>query len=121
MVLQLHLRRVGVEPRPDLVQGGPQPHVSNSHHEEQQRECDDHRSKDVGTSRNPSNIELQDDNPTNNDEQEVIDLLEGIEGSCTGPLRVDDGDDKDDPLGDDSEYSRGPSISNEAVHTVEPL
>ncbi|CAO2820057.1 unnamed protein product [Amaranthus hypochondriacus] len=119
--LQLHLRRVGVEPRADLVRGAPQPLVSISPHEEQRREYDDHRSKDIGTSTNPSNIELQNDNPTNNDEQEVIDLLEGIEGSCKGPLRVDDGDDKDDPLGDDSEYSRGPSTSNAAVHNVEPL
>ncbi|XP_057520068.1 uncharacterized protein LOC130800505 isoform X2 [Amaranthus tricolor] len=121
--LQLHLRRVGVEPRPDLVRGALQPPIFGNNPNDEKWRVNDLRSGDVGSSKDRSNSELQDDdenNPPNNDEQEVIDLLEGIEDSCKGPLRGDDGDDKDDPPGDDGGYSRGPSTSNEARNTEEP-
>lgn len=121
---QLHLRRVGVEPRPELVRGAPKPSDIDNSHEAKQREYDDHHSKEVGSSRDPSNIEQTDDTSDNtpiDDHQEVADLLKGNEDSCKGPLPGDEGEDTVEPPEYDGGCSTGPLQINEAESTKEPL
>ncbi|KMT12267.1 hypothetical protein BVRB_5g102080 [Beta vulgaris subsp. vulgaris] len=122
--LQLHLRRVGVEPRPELVRGAPKPSDIDNSHEAKQREYDDHHSKEVGSSRYPSNIEQTDDTSDNtpiDDHQEVADLLKGNEDSCKGPLPGDEGEDTVEPPEYDGGCSTGPLQINEAESTKETL
>lgn len=119
--LQLHLRRVGVEPRPDLVRGAQKPTDNRSPHEGKKKEYDDHLPEDVVgiSSRDPSNSQqIYDDNDDHPlDDQEIKDLLKVDEDKCKGPLRGDEREDKDDPPGDDEGNSRGPSKSNKAENT----
>ncbi|XP_021753977.1 maspardin-like isoform X1 [Chenopodium quinoa] len=123
LYLQLHLRRVGVEPQPDMIQGAPKPTDVGNSSALKQREYDDHGSNDVGSSRDPSNSEQGDDNANNlpdNDEHEVKKLPKGNEDSCKGPLGGDEREDKDDPPGDNGGFPRGPSNNNEAKVAKEP-
>lgn len=121
--LQLHLRRVGLEARPDLVRSAPKPADVSDPSEEKWREYEDHQSQDVGSSRGPLDSNKRDDaadNPPENDEQEVNDLSKGNEDSCKGPLGGYEREDKDDPPEDDEGFSRGPAKNNEAQNTPEP-
>lgn len=126
LALQLHLRRVGVEPRPDLIRGAPKPTDVGNPSVEKQRGYDDHR--DVGSSRDQSEIEQMYDNaadklPENDEQEEVHELRKGNKESCKGPLGGDEreDEDEDDPAGDDGGFSRGLSKKNEAENTKEPL
>ncbi|KAL2902140.1 Maspardin [Bienertia sinuspersici] len=120
--LQLHLRRVGVEPRPELVRGAPKPTDVSNPHEGRNREYDDPHSKDVAGSSNDSSNSQQrynenDDHSQIQDEQEASNLLKPEKESCKGPLGGNEREDKDDPHGDDGGHSRGPAKSIEAENT----
>lgn len=122
--LQLHLRRVGVQPRPDLVPGAPKTPDVGSPYEENTRDFNGCQPKgDEGSSGGPSNSREGDDEnlggPTKSEGQEdETNLPIPSKDSCRGPLGGFDGNDEDDPPQDDHGSIGGP-LGNEDMRNVE--
>lgn len=126
--LQLHLRRVGVQPRPDLVPGAPKNPDSGNPYEESARDFNGYQPKgDEGTSEGPSKSQetIDEDNednqpkdedenlvgpPDTEEQEDETDLLITNRDSCRGPLGggVDREDEDDQPPQDNQGSTGGP-------------
>ncbi|KAL9242875.1 hypothetical protein vseg_016833 [Gypsophila vaccaria] len=118
--LQLHLRRVGVEPRPDLFPGAPRTTDAESSGVENNRAYDDYQPRHYDSSSVvPS--EIADDNEINgspsSDDQEDSDPFKAAESSSRGPLRGYVTEDTDDLVGDVAESSSRDPLNS--IITVE--
>ncbi|KAK9668262.1 hypothetical protein RND81_13G045700 [Saponaria officinalis] len=123
--LQLHLRRVGVEPRPDLVPGAPRSTDTESSTVENQRAYDTFQPRHY-ESNSVVASQSADDNENNgtpsSDDQDESDPFKADESSRRGPLLGYVTEDVDDKAADAAENSTtDPLNSNTTVDTGNQL